>query len=630
MKSKNSNLAYTLLAILALTLGVGATRTLNAQNWDVSAPGSVPGSSIGTMVAKDGVVFAAGSGGIARWTKCDGWQTIGSGGVGTMYINGNYLYVGGSFSYISIDVPHPGGPVSEQITATNIAKYNLITRTWSAVGDNTMTNPVNAIVLDAAGKVYVGTLGLDIPLDGSPYEQVDTSLAQVWNGTSWSTLGGGLAIDKDPTRIRYPFGVSSLATDGTNVFVAGAINGAFNGGTFVSSPALIKWNGSSWVAMASNIPGLTPSLGGTSSLFDYFSTDYTYSYNSRINSMAISGTNLFAIGNMTGPRDLVTLAYAMPYGMARFSTTTGAFIPDYSLASPGIGYQVVAQDGMVYVSGSFDSIINGSGSSISAYSIVRWDGTSWSALGAGIKWAASGYDNYPGFVTTLAADQYAVYAGGVFDTAGGQSCDNGTPVRWVLQENPVLCGGPLLNINFAAADADKVGFAAVGLSTSDFWNGYRAPNISSAAVTNLKWSDGSSSTVGVTVNNAAGQWGNPVSDGMYDGYIYPQNSGTITVTLTNLPTGTYDFYAYGHGAANDQNGIFNLVSNSIDYGTQSTTIVGSASWHSTLWINGQQYVRFGGVPVVSGQPVVLNVLPANAAYGHIAVINGLQVARRTQ
>ncbi|EEF59127.1 PQQ-binding-like beta-propeller repeat protein [Pedosphaera parvula] len=186
----------------------------------------------------------------------------------------------------------------------------------------------------------------------------------------------------------------------------------------------------------------------------------------------------------------------------------------------------------------------------------------------------------------------------------------------------------LMNINFAAADADKVGFAAMGLTTSDFWNGYRFPNVASAAVSNLKWSDSSSSTVGVTVNNAPGQWGNPVSDGMYDGYIYPQNWGTLTVTVTNLPAGTYDFYVYGHGAADDQNAIFNLVSNSIDYGTQATTVVGSASWNTTTWIDGQQYVLFGGVPVASGQPVILNVLPDSSSYGPIAMINGMQIAKR--
>src|SRR5204862_224035 len=101
--------------------------------------------------------------------------------------------------------------------------------------------------------------------------------------------------------------------------------------------------------------------------------------------------------------------------------------------------------------------------------------------------------------------------------------------------------------------------------------------------TNLAWSDTNSSTVGVTVDNAPGQWYNPVSDGMFSTYIYPWNGSNITVTVTNLPPGTYDFYVYGHGAADDQNGIFNLVSNSIDYGTQATTVVGSDSWTTTNW-----------------------------------------------
>jgi hypothetical protein len=190
------------------------------------------------------------------------------------------------------------------------------------------------------------------------------------------------------------------------------------------------------------------------------------------------------------------------------------------------------------------------------------------------------------------------------------------------QARPRVAHPPILNLNFGAADTDKVGFAAVGLTENDFWNGYRFPWVASAAVSNLKWSDGASSTVGVTVDNAPGQWGNPVSDGMYQGYIYPQNGGNITVTLTNLPPGTYDFFAYGHGASNEQCGIFNLVSDSIDYGTQSTTVVGSDSWTTTTWINGQQYVRFDNVPVAEGRPVTITVRADAVGY---AIINGLQI-----
>jgi Immunoglobulin domain len=186
----------------------------------------------------------------------------------------------------------------------------------------------------------------------------------------------------------------------------------------------------------------------------------------------------------------------------------------------------------------------------------------------------------------------------------------------------------LLNVNFASADTKKVGFAATGQTTNDFWNGYQFPWDTSVAVSNLKWADYTSSAVGIEVDNAPGQWGNPVSDGMFDSYIYSQNGGNITLTIANLPTGTYDFYVYGHGSVDDQNGIYNLVSGSIDYGAQATTVVGSDSWTTANWTDGQQYVLFAGVPVVSSQPVVINVLPDNSnSYGPIAMINGLQIVK---
>jgi hypothetical protein len=36
----------------------------------------------------------------------------------------------------------------------------------------------------------------------------------------------------------------------------------------------------------------------------------------------------------------------------------------------------------------------------------------------------------------------------------------------------IIVNAPLLNMNFSALSSSKVGFAAVGQSTNDYWNGY--------------------------------------------------------------------------------------------------------------------------------------------------------------
>src|SRR6266508_6761306 len=110
---------------------------------------------------------------------------------------------------------------------------------------------------------------------------------------------------------------------------------------------------------------------------------------------------------------------------------------------------------------------------------------------------------------------------------------------------------PLLNVDFGTGTISaKIGFAAIGQSTNDFWNLYSRDDGNGGyrtfgTITNLKWADGTVSAVGLSVSNAPGAWNNGTSDPMYAVYLYPAG-GDIVVTATNLPLGTYDFYLYGH------------------------------------------------------------------------------------
>lgn len=188
----------------------------------------------------------------------------------------------------------------------------------------------------------------------------------------------------------------------------------------------------------------------------------------------------------------------------------------------------------------------------------------------------------------------------------------------------------LLNVNFGVdATPVKTGFAATGLTDTDVWNLYSRDDgnggyKSSGGLANLRWANGTTSPAGLTINNAPGAWGNGNPDSMFGVYLYPLGGGPdVTVTLTNLPAGTYQFYCYGHGGPPDiQNAKFELISEGISYGEKLTAK--QPGWNNTNWAEGQQYVVYANVAVSGTLPVTIIAKPDGI---NIGMINGLQILR---
>jgi len=185
-----------------------------------------------------------------------------------------------------------------------------------------------------------------------------------------------------------------------------------------------------------------------------------------------------------------------------------------------------------------------------------------------------------------------------------------------------VCAQTLINVDFGAGSTQsaKVGPAATGESSHDFWNYYSRDDghggwLSFGGLSNLSQADGSVTSVGLTVDNAPGAWGNGSSDPMYATYIYPFG-GNATITITNLPVGQYDLYVYS------QDGNYDVTVGSVDFGIQTTLDVPVTS--PPVWGQGVQYALFQGLPVnTAGDPVVVTVRPG--VYGY-AIISGLQIA----
>src|SRR5207247_1173047 len=155
-------------------------------------------------------------------------------------------------------------------------------------------------------------------------------------------------------------------------------------------------------------------------------------------------------------------------------------------------------------------------------------------------------------------------------------------------------------------DTPKSGLAAIGHGSSDYWNHYSrdaAPGNwkTFGALSNLRTVDGLDTAAGLTVANAPGAWGNGSADPMYNTYLYPLGGGNVTVTVTNLASGQYDFYVYGIGSKAQ------VSVGSANYGTKS--LANGPVVNPVVWQEGLQYVVFRNVQVpATGQAVVLTVM----------------------
>ncbi|HXP62337.1 MAG TPA: hypothetical protein VN829_17705 [Dongiaceae bacterium] len=182
----------------------------------------------------------------------------------------------------------------------------------------------------------------------------------------------------------------------------------------------------------------------------------------------------------------------------------------------------------------------------------------------------------------------------------------------------VFVANHVLNVNLGGQTNDEVGLAAIGHSTNDFWTGAYFPYSYSSSINNLLWSDNAQSGINLQILNAPGDWANGAIDPMLRTYTYSYTGqGDITLTLSNVPAGTYALYLYGHGPTTD-NSRFAVTSPSNGLGTLST----GTNWQSSTWSNGAQYVLFPGLNVSSGQAVTVDVQVDSLNY---ALVSGLQL-----
>jgi hypothetical protein len=179
-----------------------------------------------------------------------------------------------------------------------------------------------------------------------------------------------------------------------------------------------------------------------------------------------------------------------------------------------------------------------------------------------------------------------------------------------------------INIDVGISDRVKMGFAATGISNDDLWNvAITGPYQWFASVPNLKLAGGAITPIGLTVTNGLGLTGFNHPDAMYKGCCYSYIGSDVTLTLTNLPLGHYDFYLYGHAGADTANTVFELLLANRSFGNKSTASNGT--WSLPNWVEGAQYVLYSNVRVTNGSPVIILAHPGANGYCYV---NGVQIA----
>jgi hypothetical protein len=372
--------------------GVSATSIAkwSGASWSaLGAPGSGLSGTVDALTAFDdgsgsalyaGGVFSAGSGGgsslsyVAKWNGA-GWSALGSGVNNNVYSfaafndgSGTALYVGGLFT-------SAGG-----VSASRIAKWNGTS--WSALGTGIGGGSSPAVL---AMCVFDDGSGAALYVAGNFTTAGGLSAPRIakWNGTSWSSIGA----------LGSMFGVASALSvfdDGTGpALYAG---GSFNTAGGISALNIAKWNGTSWSALGP--PG--SGMNGPVSTLTVFDDG--------------SGTALFAGGSFSAAGGVAAL------NIAKWNGTSWS-----ALGAPGSGTDgdvaalTAFNDGLgsaLYAGGDFTTV-----NIITAPHIAKWNGTSWSAVGA----PGTGMNNrvYALTVFNDGADGDAdLYAGGNFTAVG--------------------------------------------------------------------------------------------------------------------------------------------------------------------------------------------------------------------
>lgn len=404
---------FTTLATSGPNVQAARVARWNGTRW--FALGSGADAGVRALAIVDGILYAggdfnsaggvAGTRGMARW---DGtaWGSVGggiTGQVAALATDGTTLYAGGTFTTA-------GG-----VPAANIARYTPGSDTWSAMGAG-LDARVNTIAL-FRNEVYAGGLfngssstvvnavarfdaGSWVDLEGGVGDNItpavyamapsDSGLyiggrflvagtltsynIALWRAPGWSIVSRNAATIRNLSGVDG--GIFAVVVQGDNLYIGGDFSTA--GGVHADRVARWESGSNSWTPLGSGItdPGAF------------------------VRSMVILGNELYVGGIFSSAGGV-----ASP-GLARWNTTSNT----WSTVDGGMGgttpfvFSMTKRGADLLVTGAFSRA-----GSVDANRVARWNGSAWSALGAGITG-----DTVYVYGTAIAAIGDTVYVGGNF------------------------------------------------------------------------------------------------------------------------------------------------------------------------------------------------------------------------
>lgn len=314
---------------------------------------------------------------VAKWSGAS-WSAVGEGTDGDVAALATFNDGGGTALYASGLFSNAGSGA-----AKTIAKWSGTS--WSSLGTGLSTGFVfGATVTGRALATWNNGSGTALYAAGDFLSAGGASANRIarWNGASWSALGGGGVSDLIDTFATFD--------DGTRPALYAA--GSFLSGGGVAANRVAKWTGAGWSALGNGLHN----VDGTGT----------------VKSLAVfddgSGPALYAGGLFTFSASVLTFHLARWNGTGWTGFGGGV--------DHGVFVLATYDDGggpALFVGGNFDSADSLFGGAIPAAHVAKWNGTSWSALGAGTNGTVEAFAEFDD------GSGPALYVAGSFSTAGG-------------------------------------------------------------------------------------------------------------------------------------------------------------------------------------------------------------------
>lgn len=297
----------------------------------------------------------------------------------------------GAHTSLSARYLNAGGRLNAESSFNSAASLGALAASgqWEKLGatGGGLSHAVSAIAVDGS-NVYIGGYFVNAAgLTAADY-------IVKWDGSTFTALSGNGAGTPNGSLNGY---VDALLVSGGVLYVGGSFTNANDGGVVLdAADYLAKWDGTHWSAIGSG-------TGGNGSL------------NGTVIAMALNGQDLYVGGGFTDVDNAGTQLWSADY-VARWDGVNWSNLGDNGGGNGSLGNYVYAllMDGTdVIVGGSFTDVHDGASTLSNVDYIARWNGSHWSAVGAG-PGGTTGALNAP--VMALARIGSDIFAGGNFTT----------------------------------------------------------------------------------------------------------------------------------------------------------------------------------------------------------------------